>query len=197
MSEARLKLLVLGVSSGGLEALKLLVRGLPADFPLPILAVQHLSPEAGDGLARLLDQHGQLAVKEADLGERPRPGTLYLAPANYHLQVEPDGCLSLATDAPVHFARPSVDVLFETAARAHGPALAGIILTGAGCDGSRGLRAIQEHGGLTIIQEPGDALCDGMPLSALGSVQPDHRVILEDLPGLLLRLATPPPPEKP
>jgi two-component system chemotaxis response regulator CheB len=178
----------LGVSTGGLEALERLLAGLPRDFPAPILAVQHLDPERESLLADLLSAHTRLRVKEADPDEQPLPGTVYLAPANYHLQVEPGGRLSLSADPPVNFARPSVDVLFETAAAAFGPALAGIVLTGAGQDGARGLKAIQARGGITIIQEPGDAACPGMPQAALAAVRPDHVARLADLPGLLVRL---------
>ena len=132
-----------------------------------------------------------LRVKEAEAGERPAAGTAYLAPANYHLLVEPDRTLSLSIDPPVNFSRPSVDVLFETAAAAFGPALAGILLSGAGSDGSLGLRAIKERGGIAIVQDPCDAACDSMPLSALQVLAPDFVVRLADLPELLIRLAPP------
>lgn len=188
-----LKLVVLGVSMGGLEALKFLLRHLPANYPLPLVAVQHLNAQAGNALAPLLNAVGGLHVKEADDGEIPQPGTLYLAPANYHLQVEPGGRLSLSTDPPVHFARPAVDVLFETAAAAHGSGLVGIVLTGAGSDGSLGLKRIQDQGGLTLVQSPADAQCDGMPRQALLALTPDYQVTLAELPSLLLRLAGGPP----
>jgi two-component system chemotaxis response regulator CheB len=188
---ADIRAIVLGVSTGGLEALKRLLGALPGDFPVPMLIVQHLSPEPESTLAGLLDDVSALRVKEADENERPEAGTVYLAPANYHLQVEPDGRLSLSTDPPVQYARPSVDVLFETAAAAHGPALAGIILTGAGSDGSLGLKRIKERGGTAIVQEPLDAACDAMPRGALLEVRPDYLVTLADLPGLLVRLTGP------
>jgi two-component system chemotaxis response regulator CheB len=185
----RLKAMVAGLSTGGLGALKELLAALPGTFPVPILVVQHLSPDSTDSMAALADQWTSLQVKEADDGETPRPGVVYLAPANYHLQVETDGSLSLSTDAPVNYSRPSVDVLFETAARAHGPALAGIILTGAGSDGSQGLRRIQEHGGLTVVQAPEDAACSAMPKAALRLVRADYVIALAELPELLIKLA--------
>jgi two-component system chemotaxis response regulator CheB len=191
------RIIALGVSTGGVAALKLLLSALPGSFPAPILIVMHLNAEAADSMAGLLDQWSALRVKEADADERPLPGTAYLAPANYHLQVEPDGRLSLSTDPPVHFARPSVDVLLETAAAAHGPALAGIILTGAGVDGSLGLKCVRDRGGTTIVQDPRDAACDSMPRSALSQVVPDHVTTLMDLPELLLRLTRPLPPAPP
>jgi two-component system chemotaxis response regulator CheB len=191
MSEAALiRAMVLGVSTGGFDALKRLLGALPGNFPVPILIVQHLSPETESAMAALLDDVSALRVKEADEGEIPVAGTVYLAPPNYHLQVEPDGRLSLSTDPPVQYARPSADVLFETAAAAHGPALAGIVLTGAGSDGSVGLRCVRERGGTVIVQDPSDAVCDTMPRSALQAVTPDHVVSLKDLPELLIRLTS-------
>ena len=192
MSEAAaIRTIVVGVSTGGLEALKRLLRALPGSFPVPILIVQHLSPEPESTLAQLLNDLTALRVKEADQDEQPVPGSVYLAPANYHLQMEPDGRLSLSTDPPVQFARPSVDVLFETAATAQGPALAGIILTGAGSDGSVGLRCVKARGGTAIVQDPLDATCDAMPRSALLELTPDYVVTLADLPKLLIKLTCP------
>jgi two-component system chemotaxis response regulator CheB len=186
-----LKAIALGVSTGGLDALKRLLGAVPGTFPVPILVVQHLSSEGESTLAALLDAQSPLRVQEAEPDQWPRPGHAYLAPANYHLQVELDGRLSLSTDPLVNFARPSVDVLFETAAAAFGPALAGIILTGAGSDGALGLKAIKQHGGLAIIQDPADAACPAMPRAAMAAVAPDHRVSLKDLPALLARLTDP------
>ena len=116
------------------------------------------------------------------------PGTVYLAPANYHLLVERSGVLELSVDPPVNFARPSVDVLFESAAEAFGRQLIGIILTGAGHDGSRGLLQIRQAGGLVIVQDPADAEMDSMPRKALELLAPDYLVSLPELPALLCRL---------
>jgi two-component system chemotaxis response regulator CheB len=127
---------VIGVSTGGVTALKRLLGGLPADFPVPVLIVAHIMPESDDGLAVLLDSLCAIRVKEADEQESMLPGVVYLAPANYHLLVERGGVLALSIDPPVCFARPSVDVLFESAAEAFGSELIGVILTGAGFDGS-------------------------------------------------------------
>ena len=182
------KAIVLGVSMGGLEALKRLLGVLPVDFPLPILVVQHLAPESGDSLASILDGLCPIRVKVADPGETPQPGTVYLAPANYHLLVEPDERLGLSVDPPVNYARPSVDVLFETAAEAFGSRLVGVLLTGAGCDGSRGLLAIQQRGGRTLVQDPMEALADSMPRSALNLLKPDAVLCLEALAAHLMSL---------
>lgn len=181
--------IVLAVSTGGVSALKFLVRALPKTFPLPILVVQHLSPDSSDGLAKLLDDVGNLTVKEAAEGDEPAAGHVYIAPPNYHLLVELDGRLALSTDPPVNFARPSADVLFESAADAFGPRLIGVVLTGAGCDGGRGLQRIKERRGVTIVQKPEDAEADSMPRGALSLITPDRVVTLKALPELLQMLA--------
>lgn len=185
---------VVGVSSGGVQALTTLLGSLPADFPLPLLVVQHIGAEAGDGLARLLDAQGPLCVKEADEQEIPRPGCVYLAAPNYHLLVEPDGRLALSAEAPVSYARPSIDVLFESAAEAWGPALIGVVLTGANHDGSRGLVRIKARGGIAIVQDPADAEAAQMPQAALAAlaaanVGADHVVALPAISALLAALA--------
>lgn len=169
-----------------------LLGGLPAAFPIPILIVQHIGAETGDGLARLLDRQSALRVKEADEQDVLMPGTVYLAPANYHLLVEADGLLSLSADPPVSYARPSIDVLFESAAEAFGAQLIGIVLTGANSDGSRGLTRIKRKGGIAIVQDPDDAEAAQMPLAALAATSVDHRLALTELPALLQKLAAMP-----
>lgn len=184
--------IVIGVSTGGVHALGALLGGLPAAFPIPILIVQHIGAETGDGLARLLDRQSALRVKEADEQDVLMPGTVYLAPANYHLLVEADGLLSLSADPPVSYARPSIDVLFESAAEAFGAQLIGIVLTGANSDGSRGLTRIKRKGGIAIVQDPDDAEAAQMPLAALAATSVDHRLALTELPALLQKLAAMP-----
>jgi two-component system chemotaxis response regulator CheB len=181
--------IVIGVSTGGVHALGTLLGGLPAAFPIPILIVQHIGAETGDGLARLLDRQSALRVKEADEQDVLAPGTVYLAPANYHLLVEADGILSLSADPPVSYARPSIDVLFESAAEAFGAQLIGIVLTGANSDGSRGLTRIKRKGGIAIVQDPDDAEAAQMPLAALAATSVDYRLSLTELPALLKKLA--------
>ena len=188
-SRSKFKAVVIGVSTGGVAALKKILGELPADFSLPVLIVSHIAPDADDGLARLLDSFCTIHVKEADEMEEIFPGTAYLAPANYHLFVERDGHLSLSVDPPVNFARPSVDMLFESAAEAFGPALIGVQLTGAGSDGSKGLLKIKKSGGMAIVQDPEDADMDSMPRSALELLQPDYMVPLKNLADLLVRLS--------
>lgn len=189
-SSGKFRAVVVGVSSGGVEALELVISALPADFPLPVIVVAHIAPESGNGLALLLDEQCAIRVKEADEMETAAAGTVYIAPPNYHLQVEMDASLSLSVDPPVMFARPSADVLFESAARVFGPGLIGVVMTGAGSDGSHGLRRIKDAGGVTVVQDPAGAVADGMPRSAIEAVALDYIVPLQQIAPLLVRLAT-------
>ena len=187
-SVRQFKAVVIGVSTGGVAALKQLLGALPAGFPLPVLVVTHITADSDDALALLLDTLCTIRVKEADEQEVMTAGTVYLAPANYHLLVERGGNLALSIDPPVNFARPSVDVLFESAADVYGTALIGVILTGAGNDGSKGLLKIKNSGGVAIIQDPADAEMNSMPKSALQLLKADHVVPLNEIPGILMRL---------
>jgi two-component system chemotaxis response regulator CheB len=182
---------VVGVSSGGLEALKILVPGLRANFPLPVLVVQHLAPHSDAYLSTCLDELSALTVKEAEDKEPLVPGTVYVAPPNYHLLVEPGGSLTLSVDPKVNFSRPSVDVLFETASDAFGPDLIGIVLTGANNDGARGLARIKSRGGLAIVQSPETAQAQAMPLAALEATTVDHVLALHDIAPFLNHLTRP------
>lgn len=182
------KAVVIGVSTGGVSALKRLLGALPVDFPIPVLVTTHITPDSDDALAILLDSFCAIRVKEADEQEATTSATVYLAPANYHLLLERSGNLSLSIDPPVNFARPSVDVLFESAAEVYGPEVIGVILTGAGFDGSRGLLKIKNNGGMTIVQDPADAETDSMPRSALKLLKADHVVRLTEIPALLMRV---------
>lgn len=180
---------VIGSSAGGLEALEAVLSVLEADFPLPVAVVQHLAPNSGGYLAAHLDDKCAVRVKEADEKEALAPGTVYFAPPNYHLLVEEDGTLSLSVEERVCFSRPSVDVLFETAVDAFGPDLVGVILTGGNEDGSQGLRAVADAGGLTIVQDPETAAAPEMPKAALARTKADHVLPLRDIGSLLNRLA--------
>lgn len=182
------KAVVIGVSTGGVTALKHVLGAIPSDFPVPVLVVTHITPTADNGLAVLLDTLCPVRVKEADDQELLVPGTVYLAPANYHLLVERGGRLALSVDPPVNFARPSVDVLFESAASVYGGSLIGLIMTGAGHDGSNGLLKIKERGGVAIVQDPADAEMESMPRCALQLLKADHIVLLSEIPALLSKL---------
>lgn len=158
---------VIGASVGALDALSAILPALPADYPLPILVVVHIPPDRESLLSELFSNRCGLAVKEAEDKEPILPSTIYFAPPDYHLLVEPDFCLSLSSDEPVRYSRPSIDVLFESAADAYGDGAIGIILTGANDDGSRGLKAICAAGGKAIAQLPSSAEIATMPRSAL------------------------------
>lgn len=179
----------IGVSTGGLRALKTILCALPPDFPMPLLIVQHIDRDAGAGLAHLLDSRCALKIKEADDQDAILSGTAYLAPANYHLLVEDRDHLTLSVDPPVSFARPSIDVLFESAAEIFGPQLIGIVLTGANFDGSRGLARVKACGGLAVVQDPKEAEAAQMPRAALACAEVDHVLPLASIAPLLEQLA--------
>ena len=185
------KAVVIGVSSGGLEALKVLVPGLRPDFGLPVLIVQHLAPHADSYLPVCLNALSPLTVKEAEDKEALRPGVVYVAPPDYHLLVEADATLSLSVDPKVNFSRPAVDVLFETASDAFGPALVGIVLTGANHDGAAGLARIKRRGGLAIVQSPESAQTPTMPQAAIGATAVDHILSLHEIAPFLNHLIGP------
>ncbi|MCI0471195.1 MAG: chemotaxis protein CheB, partial [Candidatus Aminicenantes bacterium] len=145
---------VIGVSAGGMTALKTILPKLPHGFCLPIIIVSHRHPDSDDYLERHLDSECAVTVKRARQNEKITPGTVYIAPPNYHLRIEKDFTFSLSQGPPVNHARPSIDVLFDSAADVYGPLLTGIVLTGANDDGSRGLKKIKESGGLTAAQDP-------------------------------------------
>jgi len=181
----RYKAVVIGSSAGGLNALKVLFRGLESRFKLPVIIVQHISPDAENYLIHILNELKKLNVKEADEKETPVRGMVYVAPPNYHLLIEADQTFSLTVDERVNYARPSIDVLFETAAEAYQDSLIGIILTGANHDGSNGLKRIKELGGLTIVQDPETAEVDSMPRAALLSTQVDKVLPIDEIAPFL------------
>ena len=176
---------VIGVSAGGLKALEKVLTKLSADFSLGVMVVQHTTADSDDFLARHLDRLCRVTVIQAEEKAAVKPGVVHLAPPNYHLLVELDLSLSLSVDAPVNFARPSIDVLFESAAEAYGKHLVGVILTGSNSDGSKGLLAVKNAGGLTLVQDPATAEASTMPASALKMVSPHHVLSLEKIGSFL------------
>nr|WP_303652486.1 chemotaxis protein CheB [Paludisphaera mucosa] len=159
---------------------------MPADYPLPVLVVVHLPSDRKSLLAGLLQGKCRVVVKEAEDKEPIIGGSVYLAPPDYHLLVEPDRRLSLSGEEAVLFSRPSIDVLFETAAEAYGPALVGIVLTGANRDGARGLRAIRDSGGVALVQTPETALASAMPEAALAACPDASPMSLQEIADYLL-----------
>ncbi|MBN8419733.1 MAG: chemotaxis protein CheB [Verrucomicrobia bacterium] len=188
-SSTNLQALVIGGSAGAVGALMRLLPGLPGSFPLPVFIVLHLPPDDKGSLAALLHSQCQVTVKEAEDKEPATPGVVCVAPANYHLLVEPDFTLSLSQDEPVFFSRPSIDVLFESAADAYGSSLWAVILTGASPDGAAGLKAVHAAGGKTWVQDPATAEAPTMPRAALAAC-PEARVLsLSELAQELLAMA--------
>jgi two-component system chemotaxis response regulator CheB len=189
------KLIVIGTSFGGLHALKVVLQGLPNKFQIPIAIVQHRHKTSDDTLKVLLQQHTSLVVQEAQDKEEILPGHIYLAPADYHLLVEvrditqPHLYFALSVDAPVTYARPSIDVLFETAADTCGEKVIGVLLTGANHDGRTGLARIKARGGKTVVQEPSTAACPTMPQAAINAGVVDKILPLTDIAPFLLKIA--------
>jgi two-component system chemotaxis response regulator CheB len=177
---------VIGASAGAYDALAVLLPALPADFPLPVLVVVHLPPDKKSLMPELLGHLCRVKVREAEEKEEVRSGTVYLAPPDYHLLVETDHRLSLSYDEQVLYSRPSVDVLFESAADAYGPAIIGVVLTGANSDGAMGLRAICDSGGTALVQSPIQAYAKAMPLAALESCPEARSMTLAEIAAYLI-----------
>jgi len=173
------KAVVIGASAGAVQALQTILPALAADYGLPVLVVVHVPPDRANILAPLLQARCEIAVKEAEDKEVLAPGAVYLAPSNYHLLVETDESLALSKDEPVNHSRPSIDVLFQSAADTYGPGLVGVVLTGANHDGAAGLRAIVDAGGLAVVEDPASAYAAAMPLAALEAC-PSARIMTLD-----------------
>lgn len=187
----RIEAVVIGASAGGFEALLAVLKGLPASFPMPLVAVLHLPENHDSRLAELFDHRLPLPVREARDKESLASGTLYFAPSGYHLSIENDHSFSLSCEERVSYARPSIDVLFASAADAYGKSLAGILLTGANYDGAAGLAGMRIAGGLTIVQDPATAEVSTMPEAALRRMTPDLILSLAEINALLHRLGQP------
>jgi two-component system, chemotaxis family, protein-glutamate methylesterase/glutaminase len=182
--------IVIGGSAGGVEALAALLPALPAGLHVPVLVVLHLPRERPSLLVEIFSPRCALPVREALDKDPIEPGTVYFAPADYHLLVDTGPRLALSLDEPVHYSRPSIDVLFESAADVYGAGLLGIVLTGASQDGADGLAAVHRAGGLTAVQHPSDAQSPFMPQAALRLTPAvDHVLPLQDLARLLGSLA--------
>ena len=178
--------IVVGASAGGLRALELLFGGLPADFPIPLIAVQHRAKASSDSYASILGRSTRLPVHEIDDDDRLDAPGVYLAPPDYHVLVEP-GRMVLSIDEPVSYSRPSIDVLFESAADAYGEAVLGVLLTGANHDGAKGLVRIKDAGGWAIVQDPRTAESPEMPNAGIATGRVDQVLSLEDIAGELVR----------
>lgn len=193
--EREFRLIAIGCSLGGMNALVKVIGELPADFPVPIAVVQHRYRTSNESLPAYFRRHAHLAVVDADDKQWIRPGSVYLAPANYHLLVE-EGEFSLSVDDAVAFSRPSIDVLFESAADAYREALLGVVLTGANADGARGAARIKERGGFVIVQDPETAEAKEMPRAAIAGAAVDRILPLDRIGPFLMELCPAPAPRR-
>lgn len=178
---------VIGGSAGALEVLRMIVRELPTSLSCPVVIVIHL-PSHSSGLAELLGADTSLPVKQAEDKEPMVAGTIYIAPPSYHLLIESQRSFALSVDAPVHFSRPSIDVLFETACDVFGANLIGVLLSGASDDGATGLQEIHAAGGTTIVQSPLSAEVAIMPAAALALFEPTYVWSPNDIASGLTKL---------
>jgi two-component system chemotaxis response regulator CheB len=179
---------VFGASAGGIEALSLLLAALPAELPAAVMGVLHLPRDRPSLLVEIFAPMCALPVQEAQDKEHIKPGHVYFAPADYHLLVDTGPSLALSVDEPVNFSRPSIDVLFESAADVYRERLLGIVLTGASQDGAAGLAAIHRLGGRTVVQDPASALVPLMPEAARRRSPVDFVLPLEQIADLLQAL---------
>lgn len=184
----RLDAVVVGASAGAVEALSALLPGLPAGGALPLVVVVHMPPRRKSLLPALFGPRCAMRVREAEDKAPVAAGTVWFAPPDYHLFIEHDRHFALSVDDPVNYSRPSIDVLFESAAEAYGAALMAVVLTGANSDGAAGAAAVRKVGGFVVAQEPAGAEVDVMPRAAIEAAQPQFVAPLPRI-AALLRLA--------
>lgn len=188
LAKRKIEAIVIGASAGGIKALLGILGNLPLHFPVPIIIVVHM-PEARESrLAEVFQHHMAIKVMMAEDKSRIIPGRVYFAGPSYHLSIERDRSFSVSCEEPIHYSRPSIDILMASAADAYGASLAGILLTGANQDGAQGMARIHEVGGLTVIQDPSEAEISVMPQSALDLFAPDFVFSLREIQTLILRL---------
>jgi two-component system chemotaxis response regulator CheB len=179
---------VIGTSAGGVEALSLLLPALPARLRAPVFVVIHLPRDRPSKLVGIFEHKCARPVREAEDKEPVQAGTVYFAPPDYHMLLDKGPQLALSADDVVHFSRPSIDVLFESAADVYGETLLGIVLTGANEDGASGLHAVHLAGGMTVVQDPENAQAPFMAVSALKRTPAALVLSLEQIAGLLRTL---------
>ncbi|HUQ74960.1 MAG TPA: chemotaxis protein CheB [Burkholderiales bacterium] len=178
-------------SAGGLNALTHVLGRLPADFPVPLVVVQHLDPRHRSAMAEILGRRTKLRVKQAAEDDRVEPGHVYIAPPAHHLLVNADARLSLTRTELVHFVRPSADLLFESVAASFKERAIAVVLSGSGVDGAMGVRAIKKMGGTVVVQDAQDADFNGMPEAALATGAADFVLALDEIAAALRKLCSP------
>lgn len=183
------ELVVVASSAGGVQALGHLVGGLPAEFDLPVVVVQHVDPRHRSLLVEILGRRSALPVEHAEEGTRLQRGTIYVAPPGSHVLVNQDGSLSLSKAELVHFVRPSADLLFDSAAASYTDRLIAVVLTGSGEDGASGVRAVKKMGGTVLAQDQESSDFFGMPGAAIATGEVDFVLPLDEIPAALVTLA--------
>ena len=187
---AAFEVVALAASAGGIGALGEVLASLPPDFPAAIVVVQHLDPRHRSLMAEILRRRTSLKVEQATEGRQLQPATVFIAPPDRHLLVNPDGTLSLTQSELVHFVRPSADLLFESVAASYKERAIAVVLTGSGSDGSMGVGAIKKMGGTVIAQDDKTAEFSGMPGAAIQTGHVDFILALAEIPSALVTLVT-------
>ena len=181
---SNIEAIVVGGSAGAFAALKVLLPALPRALTVPVMVVVHVPAGRPSAIPEIFNRAGHVPVKEAEDKEPLAPGTVYFAPPGYHLLVEADRTLALSTDEPVHHSRPSIDVLFESAADVFGRGLLGVVLSGANRDGAAGMQAIARREGTTLVQRPDTAEQSLMPQATLDAMTPTAVLELDAIAGI-------------
>jgi two-component system chemotaxis response regulator CheB len=181
-------IVLMAASAGGLSAISAVLAALPAGFPIPVVIVQHLDPRHVSLMAEILRRRTALRVEDATAGATAEAGTVYIAPPDEHLLVDPDGRLRLSHADPVHFVRPSADLLFESGAESFPGRAIGVVLSGTGSDANMGVRALERTGGTVIAQDPDTAEFAGMPQAAVATGGVDFVLKLEEIGPALVEL---------
>lgn len=182
---------VIGASAGGIQALQQILPRLPADLGVPVIVVSHLPAESGDLLSAVLGRFCTLPVCEAEERAPIGPGRVYVAPADYHLLVEPDGTFALSAEARVNNVRPAIDLTLDSAAATWGDGVLAVLLSGANRDGAAGMVAVKAAGGTCIVQDPADCMADSMPRAAIAAGAADHVAALDSIASLIVGLCRP------
>jgi two-component system, chemotaxis family, protein-glutamate methylesterase/glutaminase len=188
LADTNFGIVAIASSAGGLKALSKVISTLPANFPVPIVIVQHLDPKHRSMMADILGRRTKLEVKQAQQGELMHSGTIYIAPPNYHLLVTSQGCVKLTQSEVMHFVRPSADVLFESVADSYKSGAIAVVLTGTGVDGATGVQAVKEKGGIVIVEDSETSEFNGMPKAAIRTGIVDQILPLSEIATALIIL---------
>ncbi|MBN2595821.1 MAG: chemotaxis protein CheB [Marinifilaceae bacterium] len=180
---------VIGTSYGGLEALKAIIPHLPKDLSLAVIVVLHIGDNKNDSFIQYLNKQSKVKIKEAEEKEKIKVGTVYFAPPNYHILIENDSTIALSADPKINHSRPSIDVLFESAAWHFKNQLIGILLTGLNQDGALGIKEIKKYGGITIVENPKTAIAAIMPASAIKIMKPNYILNLDQISKKIIELS--------